>query len=383
MKVNQIKKLIKYIVAEAVDIMREEHDTGEWWIDESGQTTYCDNTVTDQGHEAVVIGYLIHEILSHFGIEEDEPGKLSNYEESIKENLIEDGRLSEEELEEWNTKSPSEIILRKLVEDGAYKDPKQAEDALYIAYGSSSRDARDYAMRYWNWKVMKTSGDDIEIQTWHLKPEDIGIIVRGIWEIMGEDTDDEEDPDSVVGDDKYPGPRINVTVQASGKRFSDVPLAVLEKKMPQELHNYQSGAHVGYTENLTEDFHHLHKEYRLYEGNSHIVAIFEDNSRLMFEVHYHNNHGEDKEKHRHQAFTTWKSLANEIHGDVQLNEVGNPIQKSWKKCFKEALKHPKLQEYIRKPEHQRVFDDDDKGYPTKVQRKPQPCIDPVNFTPRG
>jgi hypothetical protein len=179
----------------------------------------------------------------------------------------------------------------------------------------------------------------------------------------GGDSDDPEDTDNVVGDDKYPGPRVNVTVQASGKRFTDVPLAVLEKKMPQNLHNYQSGVKVGYTENLTEDFHYSHKDYRLYEGSNHIVAIFEDNTRLMFEVHYHNNHREDREKHRKKAFTTWKSLANEIHGDVQLNEVGNPIQKSWKQCFKEALKHSKLQEYIRKPEHQRVFD-------------------PVNFTPR-
>jgi hypothetical protein len=126
-------------------------------------------------------------------------------------------------------------------------------------------------------------------------------------------------------------------------------------------------------ENLHEDYHHLHKDYRLYEGDTHITAIFEDNSRLSFEVHYHNNHGEDKIKWRKKAFTIWKSVANELHGDVQLSEVGNPIQKSWKNCFKEALKHPKLQEYIRQSYHRRVFDNDEVA----------PCMDSVNFTRMG
>jgi hypothetical protein len=84
----------------------------------------------------------------------------------------------------------------------------------------------------------------------------------------------------------------------------------------------------------------------------------------MFEVHFRNNHGEDRDKWRRKAFTKWKSLANEIHRDVPLNEVGNPIQKSWKQAFEEALKHPELQEFVRKNSHQRIFD-------------------PVNFTQMG
>lgn len=120
---------------------------------------------------------------------------------------------------------------------------------------------------------------------------------------------------------------------------------------------------------INEDYHHLHKEFRLYEGSNHIVAVFEDNSRLMFEVHYHNNHGEDKEKHRRKAFTKWKSLASKIHGDIQLNEVGNPVEKSWKQSFKEAMEHPELQEYMRKPHHRKIYGSN-------------AGIDPVNFTPR-
>jgi len=385
MNKKKLETLIRSIISETLDMIREAHQTGEWWIDDSGGTTYCDNQVTDQGHEAVVIQSLAHEILDHFGINEDEPGPISDYEETIKRNLMDDGRLTQEEDDAWeninNGGGPVPIIIKRLIEDKVYKDPKQAEDAVYIAYGSSSRDARDYAMKYWNWKVMKTHAGHIEIQTWHLKPEDLGIIVRGIWEIMDEDMGDTDDSDKEVGDDGYAGPRINVTVQAAGKRYSDIPLSVLEKKMPGSLNSYRSGADRGWTENVNEDYHHLHKEYRLYEGNKHIVAVFEDNSRLKFEVHYREKHGPDREKWRRKAFTTWKSIANEIHGDVTLSDSYNPVQKSWKQSFKEALQDPKLQEFVRKNHHQRIFQD--KGYPAKVQGKPQPCVDPVNFTRMG
>ena len=114
------------------------------------------------------------------------------------------------------------------------------------------------------------------------------------------------------------------------------------------------------------NIHHYHKDYRLFEADKHIVAIFEDNSKLFFEVHFRNNHGEDRGKHRHKAFTKWKSLANEIHSDIQLTEAGNRIEKSWKQSFQEALKHPELQEYIRHSPHHKVFSN----------------MDPVNFTPR-
>ena len=117
-------------------------------------------------------------------------------------------------------------------------------------------------------------------------------------------------------------------------------------------------------QSLMEDYHHLHKEYRLYEGSTHITALFEDNSKLAFEVHFRNKHGEDREKHRKKAVSKWKTLANEIHRDAPLNEVGNPQQKSWKQAFEEALKHPDLQEYVRHSPHHRIYD-------------------PVNFTQMG
>jgi hypothetical protein len=135
---------------------------------------------------------------------------------------------------------------------------------------------------------------------------------------------------------------------------------------------------------LNEDYHFSHKEYRMHEGTKEIVAMFEDNSKLKFEIHFRENRAELRDKWRHKAMTTWKSLANELHGDVQLSDACNPIQKTWKECFSEALKDPKMKDFIRTNNHQRVFPEvhPDKGYPAEVQGKPQPVMDCVNFTPR-
>jgi hypothetical protein len=100
----------------------------------------------------------------------------------------------------------------------------------------------------------------------------------------------------------------------------------------------------------------MHKSYRLYEGSNSIVAIFEDNSRLTFEIHYHNAHGEDRDKWRRKAFSKWKTIATKLHNDVQLTEVGNAIQRNWKECFQSALEDPEMKEFIRTEEHKRVFD---------------------------
>lgn len=359
MKINQLIKLIQEAIHQNLSNLAEDHQRGEWWIDDMGHTTFADIELGDSGHEGVVISYLVHEILNHFGIDADEVGLLGEYEDLIKETLISDGNMSEEELADWEASSgsrcPSTIILKKLVEDKVFGSPEQAAKALRIAYGSQGIDARDYAMEYLNWKIMKTDRKHIEIQTWNLKPEDLGLIVRGIWDIMEDTDDDESDPDNQVGEDGFSGPRVNVTVQASGKRFSDIPLSVLEKKMPASLFNYGSSGRHDFREGLNEEYHFHHKEYRVYEGNRKIVALFEDNTRLSFEVHYRHNRGEDKDKWRHKAMTTWKSLANAIHSDVQLSDACNPIQKPWKQCFEEALKHPKMKEFVRDNHNQRVF----------------------------
>ena len=74
---KNIKILIKSIINEMLDVVQEEHQTGEWWIDEDGSTTYADGDVGDRNHEGIVIETLVHEILYHFDIDVDEPGGLS------------------------------------------------------------------------------------------------------------------------------------------------------------------------------------------------------------------------------------------------------------------------------------------------------------------
>lgn len=211
-------------------------------------------------------------------------------------------------------------------------------------------------MEHENWKKMTAAGGKIEIRTHELKAEDLRIILKGVEKIMGVEKT-EDDPDANVGKDGYTGPRVDIHLTKKGKSFKNVPLGILKKCLPSKAKNYEDGKEPELAGPLMEklDYHTMHKGYRLYEGNRHIIAIFEDNSRLVFEVHYHNKHGEDRDKWRKRAGSRWKTLANEIYRDVQLTEVGNPIQKSWKQAFEEALKHPELEEFIRKPHHQPVF----------------------------
>jgi hypothetical protein len=91
----------------------------------------------------------------------------------------------------------------------------------------------------------------------------------------------------------------------------------------------------------------------------------------MFEIHFRDNKGIDKDKWRKQALSKWKSVANELHRDVQLDEGMNEIIKSWRECFSEALNDIRLKEYVRNNHHQKVFKTKDVA----------PAMDPVNFTP--
>ena len=58
----------------------------------------------------------------------------------------------------------------------------------------------------------------------------------------------------------------------------------------------------------------------------------------------------------------WVSSAKRIRNNPDLNEIGNPIEKSWQQCFREALNDPKVKPFI-----EEVHENDI-------------CVDPVNFT---
>lgn len=67
-------------------------------------------------------------------------------------------------------------------------------------------------------------------------------------------------------------------------------------------------------------------------------------------------------KHADKVAGAWMSAAKKIHNNPELNEAGNPLQKSWKESFMEALDDPKVKSYLKN--HGEV------------------SMDPVNFTPR-
>jgi hypothetical protein len=99
----------------------------------------------------------------------------------------------------------------------------------------------------------------------------------------------------------------------------------------------------------------------VHEGSQSISTIFESGKQLSFELSFGNKRGADKDKVRHQAASKWTSLAREIYNNPELNEVGNPKQKTWEECFIEALNDDVMKPFI---------------------REMAPIYDPVNFTPR-
>jgi len=97
---------------------------------------------------------------------------------------------------------------------------------------------------------------------------------------------------------------------------------------------------------LFENFHE-NKEWFIYEGADTLTAVFEDNSRQTFKVHFHEKRlREDREKVRKKAAGLWKRLAMEIRKSAGLNKVGNPVIIPWQECFEQALKDPQLQEFV-------------------------------------
>jgi hypothetical protein len=229
MKINQLRTLIKEIISQTMHRL-DEVERGEWWIYPGGNAEFADKDIGDSSHEGLVISHLSHEIYEHFsgGGVPDEMGFLSDYEEDLKNNLVEEGRMSEEDLKEWDTRSPSEVIWKKCLEDNLFKDREQAKMALDVCWSGSSRDGRDYAMKYLGWKRMETSSYGTSVQTWLLRPEDLETLRRGVFDAWNDMGDEEETPDHSV----------NIEVLGPGRYFSDIPLKIFEKATVRNLIPY-------------------------------------------------------------------------------------------------------------------------------------------------
>lgn len=96
---------------------------------------------------------------------------------------------------------------------------------------------------------------------------------------------------------------------------------------------------------LFENFHE-NKDWFVYEGANTVTAVFEDNSRQTFKIHYRDNRNEDRDKHRTKAARTWKKLAMEIRKSGGLTEAGNPVVIPWSECFQQALEKPEMMEFV-------------------------------------
>lgn len=114
---------------------------------------------------------------------------------------------------------------------------------------------------------------------------------------------------------------------------------------------------------LTEDAFRTGKGWIIHEGTQTISTIFENGKQISFELTFRDKLGEEKNKWRTQAASRWSALARKIHNSPEINEIGNPVNKSWEECFTEALNDERMKPYIKETDR-------------------TPCFDPVNFTPR-
>lgn len=360
MKSKHLKSFIRTVIQETLQVLNEA-ENGEWWIYPGGDAQFADGSVGDSNHEGYVIDYVTREIYGHFvgDSNEEQMGYLEMWEDDIFRSLISDGRLSEEEIQEWKEgHGPAPILVRKLLEDKVYQNPEQANFAVFGAYGTQSKDMRDYAMKYLGWKRMTTHAGSTYIQTWHLTQADVETIRRGISDAWGWSDEEDDDNKHVV----------YIEVMSNNREFNDIPIDVLDKASVQDLIQYQRRDPWMKEQHMTtgwinEGIFHEHADWIVYEGEDKVTTLFKDNSRLQFEVGYPaETWGEDKLKWKKRAASKWKSIAREIYNSQGLSEGGNPIIKPWKACFQEAMEHPELQEFKRK--------------------NAAPIFDPVNLTPR-
>jgi hypothetical protein len=97
------------------------------------------------------------------------------------------------------------------------------------------------------------------------------------------------------------------------------------------------------------------KSWFVHEGTNNVTTIFESGEKMQFKLRLNGKYGSEKDKWRHQAANRWSSIAREIYNDADLNEIGNPIQKSWKECFSEALKDPRMVPFVDANQNQPIF----------------------------
>jgi hypothetical protein len=198
--------------------------SGEYWFDENGSTMYADGDVGDMNHEAYVIQTCISQLAGEFDIWVDAPHLESDspLENEIVEAIIDELDIEDEEAKEAKIEDikndPASAMIDYLVQN-TKMEMDAASDLVLNAYGSKG-DAREYAIKNWNWS--RVQGDSIE--TLKLTAGALKTIARGINNALEEEglSYDHEDNPEVLELHEY-------TISTySGKRYT-ITLADMEK----------------------------------------------------------------------------------------------------------------------------------------------------------
>jgi hypothetical protein len=171
-------------------IIKENQDapkiTGEYWFDEHGNAQYADGDVGDMGHEEYVIQRCINEVLAWFNLDFD----VTTDEFAIKEDQIVE-IIKDEVGDSWGwdiEDDPARAIIKYLVLNCNVPEDK-ASDLVFTAYGSSSMDAREYAIKNWNW--IRVAGTHIEVNK--LNAVTLKNVAKGINDALEQEGDMYED----------------------------------------------------------------------------------------------------------------------------------------------------------------------------------------------
>jgi hypothetical protein len=155
---------------------------GEYWFDEDGNTMYADGDVGDMNHEMYVEERVLGNLLNYFNLEVSEFKEFSinEYYKKIKDILLEKIDQNDEEalenLENEFWDDPKQIIEDYIVSE--FKENREKiHNMLYMG------DAREYAIKEWNWS--RVHRNNIEVN--RLTSEQLNLVSSGIWNALSEE----------------------------------------------------------------------------------------------------------------------------------------------------------------------------------------------------
>lgn len=178
-----------------------ESKRGEYWIDETGTAHYADGDIGDVNHEGMVISMVQHRLASEAEEILDLEGPKAYGDRA--------NNWSDEEHIDWDSflldlgKTYMNELIKKYpkkknnIKKSYRDDPEQIQNLAWkkikakdedIACASDFLDAREYAMKNWNWKCYREG----YIDTWLLRKSDLEIIVNGVAEIWHENGGNED-----------------------------------------------------------------------------------------------------------------------------------------------------------------------------------------------